>query len=500
MRIKFATIISTFLLLTIFVNAVAQQLEEITLNLTLDQAIDLAQKQSIESFKNKNMYLSRYWEFRSYKAQNLPSLGLSSTPFDYSKSNKLQYNSKDSTESFVPSEMLNSGINLSLKQNITATGAVISANSNFMRIDNFQQNLVSLSTTPISIAITQPINGYNSFRWNSRIEPVKFEIAKREFIQSIEDISIVATENFFQLVSAEINLNIAETNYHNADTLYRIAKGRFEIGTVTQDELLDFELGLLNSKIELTKSKLNLQQSKFTLNNFLGLEKNVSIKCIVPYKIENNDLEIDNVMALAIENNPQVLGFNQQLLEANRKIAETRGSSGLAASVKGNFGIERHGDLIEEVYQPPFDEQRGLSVSFTLPIIDWGKRKGDIMVAKSDRDVVEATIKQGRIEFEQNVFQQVMEFNLQDEQVAIAYKADTIAQMGYEVTKQRFLIGKIDVIKLNAARNSLGAARRNSVDALRRYWNNYYTMRRLTLYDFEQNISLMQELDYLLEK
>ena len=45
----------------------------------------------------------------------------------------------------------------------------------------------------------------------------------------------------------------------------------------------------------------------------------------------------------------------------------------------------------------------------------------------------------------------VDQFNLQKNQVEIAAKSDTVAQKRYEVTKQRFLIGKIAVLDLNDA-------------------------------------------------
>ncbi|HKL72373.1 MAG TPA: TolC family protein, partial [Marinilabiliaceae bacterium] len=132
--------------------------------------------------------------------------------------------------------------------------------------------------------------------------------------------------------------------------------------------------------------------------------------------------------------------------------------------------------------------------------VDWGRRKGQIQMARSNQEVTEATVKQSLLDFEQEAIISVLDFNLQEEQVAIAAKADTIAQLGYEVTKQRFMIDKVDVIRLNSARNSLDAARRNYIDALRKFWVSYYGIRQLTLYDFENEKDLIENLDDLLQK
>ena len=82
-------------------------------------------------------------------------------------------------------------------------------------------------------------------------------------------------------------------------------------------------------------------------------------------------------------------------------------------------------------------------MDLTVPLWDWGKRKGELLVAKANREAELASIEKEKRQFEQDLFINIAEFNLMAEQVAISAKADTIAQLGYDITKQRFLIGKI---------------------------------------------------------
>jgi outer membrane protein TolC len=130
-----------------------------------------------------------------------------------------------------------------------------------------------------------------------------------------------------------------------------------------------------------------------------------------------------------------------------------------------------------------------------VPILDWGKRKGAVLMAKSNREVLRNSINQERIDFEQSVVMNTMEFNLQSEQVLSSAKADTIAKKGFEVTMQRFKIGKLDITKLNLARNDVENARRAYISSLRKYWTNYYTIRQLTLFDFEKKNDLSVDFD-----
>jgi outer membrane protein TolC len=477
-----------------------EQEDEIEVKMTLDDVIELAHQQSLYSFRSKNMYLARYWEFRSYKADRLPILSLNATPVNYDRSVVSRFNS-DQGEYYDQRSYFTSDASLSVRQNVPFTGGVFDVTSSLSRSQNLEDSEdVQYASVPVSVGFNQPLNGYNRFRWEARLEPLKFEKAKREYLQSLESLAIQVTGFFFGQVNAEINLKIAQTNYSNADTLYNIGKGRFEIGTVTQDELLDLELGLLNASMELTRAKVGLKQAKAELSSFLGLEDNMVIDCIVPDEIPDLKIDPQKAMALAIENNPEILDFQQQLMEAEQSIARARSESGLSANIRANFGINKNAEELGTAYGSPFEDQQQVRVSLNIPILDWGLRKGQIQMARSNRDVTEATVKQARIDFEQELFISVMEFNMQEKQVEISAKADTIAQRGYDVTKQRFLIDKVDVIKLNSARNALDAARRNYVSSLRQYWRSYFQMRQYTLYDFIEKKPLMKELDELLQQ
>jgi outer membrane protein TolC len=420
---------------------------------------------------------------------------LGATPLDYDRSVYMKENGE-----FDNRATLKSSGALSLQQNLVLTGGVFDITSDLSRVRFLDKDSTEFASTPISIGFTQSLNGYNKFKWESRIAPLKFEQAKKEYLQSLESLSIQAVNSFFEVVSAEINIEIAKTNYFNADTLYRIGRGRFEIGTVTQDELLDLELGLLNAELAKSRASIDLRQSYATLNSFLGLPDNVQINCIAPSKVPLFKIEADKALSMAMENNPDVIDFKRRLLESRENVAKVRSESGLSANIEGTLGINRRALELPAAYESPYGETQQISVMVSAPIIDWGLRKGKIQMARSNYEVAEATIRQAKIDFEQEVLINILDFNLQEMQVGIAAKADTIAQMGYEVTKQRFMIDKVDVIRLNSARNSLDSAKRSYIAALRRYWVSYYGVRELTLYDFLNNKPLMEDLDQLLQK
>ena len=126
-----------------------------------------------------------------------------------------------------------------------------------------------------------------------------------------------------------------------------------------------------------------------------------------------------------------------------------------------------------------------LDIGLSVPILDWGKAKGQIKVAESNFELEQTSVEQEVIDFEQNIFLTVMQFNMQKNQLFIAAKADTVAQKRYDVTQKRYMIGQVnDVLELNNAQIDNDNARMGYYSALRNYWINYYELRKMTLFDF----------------
>ncbi|MEA3317555.1 MAG: TolC family protein [Bacteroidota bacterium] len=462
---------------------------QITEEYTLDEVIQLAQEQSRDAILAKHRFRSSYWEFKTYKAELLPKITLNSSFPQFNRAIK-KYQNADGSYTYVEENMNNSSLNLSVNQNIGFTGGQLFVSSDLQRIDEFGDlSNTSYLSSPISIGYRQPILFFNEYKWNNKIEPLKYEEAKRNYLSSLEDVSLTAVNFFYDLALAQQNMQVAEINLQNADTLYNIAQGRFRIGTIAENELMQMELSLLNAGSSLNSAKVQLAVKKFQLRSFLGFNDKLNIKLIINKDIPVLNLDVNNAMQIAKENNPNIIAYNRQLIQAKRDLARAKSEKGLQADLFASFGLTQQSPDFSNVYKNPQNQQR-ISVGVELPILDWGLGKGRYKMAKSSQEVIKTTVEQARIDFTQNVMLNVMQFNLQDEQVGIALKSDTIAQRRYELTKQRFLIGKVDVLDLNVALSEKDAAKRKYVSALRSFWVNYYNIRKITLYDFNNDVNL----------
>ena len=75
--------------------------------------------------------------------------------------------------------------------------------------------------------------------------------------------------------------------------------------------------------------------------------------------------------------------------------------------------------------------------------------------------------------------------------VDISSKANAIAKKSYEVARNRYKIGTMEITNLLIAQNEKDQAIISYVSTLRNFWVNWYQLRRTTLFDFEKNASLL---------
>lgn len=473
--------------------------EQLVKQLALEEVIQIARENSVQALLAKHRFTSSYWSYRSYQASYLPSVSLNADLVDFNRSivkNNVLIDG-EWVEQYAPTNRLNSSLGLQIQQSVPLTGGRFFVNSEIGRLDLLNDDPATIMSTPISVGFRQPLFSVNEFKWERRIEPLKYEEAKKTYLVNMENVNLRAVELFYDMALAQMNVQTSQLNVANNDTLYQIAKGRFELGMIDQGDLMQMELNYLNSTDNLTKNKLDLEVKKARLRTFLGYNDNVDFKLITSKNVPDFEVDVDQAMAFARDNNPEILSMERQILEADQAIAQARANARFNADLVASYGLTQQAQTVMEAYQDPQQSQR-VTVGVSVPILDWGMRKGMLKMAESSKDVVELSVQQQMVDFDQSVYLEVMQFNMQSDQLALAAKKDTISQTRYDITKQKFLIGKVDVLKLNDALTSKDNAIANYFQALRQYWSYYYTVRRTTLFDFERNQPLLQNYEELL--
>jgi outer membrane protein TolC len=342
------------------------------------------------------------------------------------------------------------------------------------------------SSVPINIGYRQNLFGFNTFKWERKTEPRLFEKAKKQLVYDIELINETVASYFFDAAVAQEAYNIALQNITNADTIYLTGLERNKIAAISQADLLTLKLEKVNAVNTLTNAELDLKRAKSALAVYLGFDRNTDIQLVLPVKPLNIKVSVDEALKYAKQYNPAFLNNEYQILVAQREFERAKRENYFTADLSLSVGFNQFGNTLRDAYKNP-DRRDFAQVSLSIPLIDWGVRKGKYNMAKNNLNVAQITAQQDESTLEQDIIMTVNEFNIQQNLVASAEEATEIAVTAYNETKQRFLIGKTDVNGLGLALSRQNQAKQNHIVALKNYWVTYSKLKRLTLYDYEAN-------------
>ncbi len=483
--IKIRNIALTVIVSTGFLTAVYAQAQK---RLSLQEAIVLARLQSVDAAVALNELKTSYWEYRTFRADLLPEVNFTGVVPSYKRSYSSLLQS-DGSYIFVRNNTLNMQGELSIDQNIWLTGGQLSLTSS---LDYFKQLTTGgarqFMSVPVSLQLTQPVFGVNSLKWNRRIQPIRYEEAKAAYVTATERVTLHTISYYFSLLLSAESLKIAQQNLKNAEHMYQVAQARRDMGQISENELLQLKLSALKAQAALTDAESTLNSSMFTLRAHLDLGEDVVIVAEMPDEVPVPRMDFERVLDKALENHSFSRNIRRRQLESDYAVAAAKGNL-RSINLFASIGYTGSSHELRTSYQDLIDNQV-VQVGVKIPLLDWGKRRGNVKVAESNRDVVRSRIRQEELNFNQDIFLLTERFNNQAAQLHIAREADLIAQKRYDTSVEAFLIGKINTLDLADAQTSKDSAREKLISEIYMYWYYYYQIRSLTLWDFEVELPL----------
>ena len=184
--------------------------------------------------------------------------------------------------------------------------------------------------------------------------------------------------------------------------------------------------------------------------------------------LENSSFDIDNEITI---------------LNAQSAVAQAKADRGITMLLNARFGLSKTDRELRNAYIGPLD-QEVVGLSFSVPIFDWGTGRGRVQKARAAEEVVRAQVAQSENDFRRQLFSAVGQFNNQRNQCYASRKARDISSERYALMLESFSRGEASVTDLNNAQNEYDAASTQYVTDLGNFWQYYYTLRQLTLYDF----------------
>jgi len=467
--------------------------------LNMQQVVQLAQEHSISSMSNRNSFVASYWSFRSYKAQFLPSLNLSAGLVNFNRTlNKVQ-DYQTGAWNYVADYTMNNDVSLYFSQRVPWTGGTVTLNTQLSRMDQYSPNrMTSYYAQPVFLSYAQNLWGYNELKWSKKTEPKQYEIAKRQYIENMEQLSQTTTQLFWNCVSARENYERALKSFDEGKRLFEAGQTRFAMGTITRDQLMQIEVRVLNDSLKVSNTRVSLRTNMNRLCSYIGYQEDTDLNLIIDYDIPDVTLDYNDVLERALQNSSFQLTQDVQLTQAESSVARAKAGRGLSAQVNARFGLSGSGNRLDDTFVQ-LKDQEVIGMQLNIPILDWGQGRGRVRMAQAQAETTRNQLEQNMIDYRQNLYTQVMQFNDQRSQCEIAKRAAELADESYELALKNFGSGSMTMTQLDQLKDKRDQAVSSYLGMVASFWNYYFGIRKATLYDYISGTDISAEFDKLVK-
>ena len=485
------------LLLAVFAPGRAQVIGPRTLN--MQQVVQLAQENSIAAMSNRNTFVAQYWSYRSYKAELRPSLNLSANLANFNRSLVALQDYNTGTISYRANYNLSNDATLYVSQSVPWTGGTLSLSTSLSRLDQYSPSrLTTYYAQPIYLSYAQSLWGFNRFKWDRKTEPKEYEAAKRQYMENMEQVNQNAVGYFWSYVSAKESFERASKSFDDSKRLFEAGQTRFAMGTITRDDLMQIEVTMLNDSLQLTSSRVSLRSALNRLCSYIGYKEDTELNLIIDYDVPDITLDYNDVLERALENSSFNLNQEISYINTERSVAQAKANRGMSASVNARFGMSGSADRFNDTFVQ-LKDQEVVGVSLNIPILDWGLARGRLRMAEANALTTRNSLEQSMIDYRQNLFTQVMQFNDQHSRCEISKRAAQLAEDSYQLALKSFGNGSIDMTKLDQIKQKRDSALSSYLSNVASFWSSYFGIRKATLFDYITGTDISAEFDKLVE-
>jgi outer membrane protein TolC len=455
-------------------------------NLNIDKAIEMALSSSDLFKQAKTKLLYSETSNSLFKKTFLPDVFVSSVFPSISKS-VTRITTPDGQDIFVNQNQAYYDFSLNIEQKEPLFGGIFTFSSYFNRIDLFGDiNNKTYFTTPFSLSYANTNFFFNSYKYERKINELKTQEANVNYNISIEDIVYQTVEKYFDAYIKSENIRENLEVQKSQKEIYNIAKKRFKIGSINKGDLLSLELNILNTESSINDLITEQKNSKNSLSRYIKQNLD-SIQLKLPINnIINFDISYDIALGKMLENNILMKTLIRQRIEKELEIKTKKSEEKFSFETSLSLGLSNTGNSFSESINNLQDQQL-FSISIKYLLFDFGKNKQTIELLNLEKKSLENDYLIEIEELKDELFSLLIIFKNNQKKISILKKKSEIAKERYMFLKNRFSLGNVTISDLNISQRENREINNESLKTLQNIWLTYYKIRKLTMYDFEND-------------
>jgi len=452
--------------------------------LSLDKAIRLAQDSAILAYQSKNAMLRSQWEYEQFLSTRRPQLSFVLEP-GYQK---FSFEPGLSYLKMRNYNMLNTLGSLKVEQQALGIGGQFYAGTSLLWTEYFNsdQNR-AFSTIPISVGYANEMIGYNNHKWERQIQDFHMESEKKAYLYSLSKIASEAEGYYLDYVIAASICDIYNSNATTFLKMYEIGKEKFEMASISKNELCALELQYVNAENTLYSALQDKENARESLLSYLRIDDDgQQFEVMVPEVEKFINIDVEEAIAKAKENNPDFRDKEEDILAAKQRSDKARVQASIVQSALDlNLGMQSSNGTFSTAYNNQNFFFFG-GITLRIPIFDGGLAKSRKKAAEYNLQEAESAQQESERKLELAVSLALKEFNTQQNLIRRTKKVLELADESFELARSLYGDGETDINTFMLAQTRKDEAHTNYLKSLRLYWNSYYKLQEICVYNFLQ--------------
>ncbi|MDP2336928.1 MAG: TolC family protein [Bacteroidota bacterium] len=459
--------------------------------LTLEKALDIASANS-PSILTSLLNLER--SKQSLAAQNAAlksnfSLGL--TPLSYDQTRSFDAY----TSNWFTSKSTQSFGTFTVSQPFLPTDGTISLVNRFgwqnkYSSSNDREN--KAFSNNLSLSIAQPLFTYNRTKLSLKELQLNLENAQLNYAMQKLNNEKQVTQFFYDVYLAQMSLNISREEFANTQKSYEITQNKVTAGIAAKEELYQAELNFATSKSSVQNAQVTLDNLKDQFKQYIGMDIMEEITVMTDVTLNPVVVDVKKAIESGLNSRMELRQREIDIETSQFSLIRTKSLNEFRGDVNLSLGISGDNEYLTDVYKTPTNSPR-VSVSFNLPLYDWGEKKARIKAQEAVIQTQELNQSEQKKQITLDIRRVYRSLQNLINQIDIAAQNEKNAQLTYEINLERYANGDLTSMDMNLFQNQLSQKKMSYANSLIDYKIELLNLKIQSLYDFEKNEPIVPE-------
>jgi outer membrane protein len=382
-----------FLLLFLSLNKINAQKR-----ITIEEVTKIVLEKSNKAKIIDNNFTKAIIESSFYSLSLLPKVSANiSLPYQRSISEIIQ---SDGSQRFIERNYLNNSLNLTISQAVPFTGGSLSLSSSLNGSRDFNNSITSFSSNWVTLSYQQAVNGFNSFKWNKKLNSLNTEKDSINYLKEKIKLKYEVSKLFLDTQLIQSRVDLIKANIQKTEKIVFELEEKLKFGRVIKLEVEQAKITLeqLNKQLEI--SNLDYSSKIQSLKKWLN---DTSEDIYVLEAIDAVDFIVDKkVLKEAVKKNGFDLDKTIELIEIEANIDKVKKEGAISVNLQFGLGINSSANDFSNLYDVPAQSQY-VTIGTKIPILDWGKAKKNYALAKLEKENLQLELEEKEEEIEEQI-------------------------------------------------------------------------------------------------